>query len=82
MSKISKPDVELRAVGINPETINGEWDNEGDSYLSDLGIKYIGQQERFNNFPLDAFIDLATGSVLLRGLFESVEDMVRRVRKR
>ena len=76
MSKIYNLDAELKAARINKENLCWE------SYLSELGIKYIGQQERLNDFSLDTFNDLVTGSTHLRGQFESVEDMVRRIRRR
>ena len=49
-------------------------------YFAQLGIEYIGQQERLNSFPLDMFNDLATKSTFIRGPFESVYDMVSRIR--
>ena len=72
---------DLRAVGINPNLMTDAWDG-GESYLEYLGIRHIGQQERLNSYPLDAFNDVATGMIFLRKPFESVGDMVRRIRAR
>jgi len=66
MSKISNIDAEQRGVEID--------------YFKYLGIEYIGQQERQNDFSLDMFNDLATGSTFLRRPMENIEDMVRRIR--
>ena len=50
-------------------------------YFAQLGIEYIGQQERLDKFPLDAFNDLKTGSTFLRRPEESIFDMVERIRQ-
>ena len=45
------------------------------------GVKYIGQQERCDNFSLDMFTDLTTGSTFLRIPHETVIDARDRIRK-
>ena len=56
--------------------------NKLDEFYREMGVEYIGRQERWNNFPLDMFNDLVTGSTYLRGPEESIEDMVARIRIR
>jgi hypothetical protein len=55
--------------------------NKTDAFYRELGIEYIGQQERLGKYPLDMFNDLATGSTFLRRPEESIEDMVARIRE-
>jgi hypothetical protein len=45
------------------------------------GVQYIGQQERCDNFSLDMFTDLITGSTFLRIPSESVMEARDRIRK-
>jgi len=52
-----------------------------DAYFADLGIKYVGKQDRPGDFPLDVFNDLETGSTFIRGEMESVLDLSKRIRK-
>ena len=49
-------------------------------FYADLGIEYIGQQVRFDKFPLDMFNDLKSGATFLRRPEESIFDMVDRIR--
>lgn len=84
MSKMSQLDAELREAGIDPEKVDLEaYQNKQklDAYYAEMGLKFIGRQERLNNFPLDVFTDLVTGSTFLRGPEESVFDMVTRIRR-
>jgi hypothetical protein len=49
-------------------------------FYADLGIEYIGLQERLEKFPLEMFNDLKTGSTHVRQPMESIFDMVDRIR--
>jgi len=60
--------------------IDAEQGNTEIDYFAYLGIEYIGQQERSNDFSLDMFNDLATGITFLRRPMENVGDMIRRIR--
>jgi len=51
------------------------------AYFADLGIEFIGKQNRPGDFPLDVFNDLVTKSTVIRGPMESVLDMAKRIRK-
>lgn len=50
-------------------------------YLKEYKIEYIGKQERWNDFPLDMYNDLVTGSTFIRRPEESILDMVARIRR-
>ena len=78
MNKISNLDADMKAMGVNPRGLDFD---KNDPYLEYLGLGYIGRQERLNNFPLDAFNDLVTGSTHLRKPMESIFDMLRRIKK-
>ena len=52
-----------------------------DAYFADLGVKYVGKQDRPGDFPLDMFNDLVTKSTFVRGPMESVLDLAKRIRK-
>ena len=55
--------------------------NKTDAFYRELGIEFIGQQERAGKYPLDMFNDLETGSTFIRRPEESIEDMVKRIRE-
>ncbi len=55
---------------------------KNDAYLADLGIEYLWLQERGpDQFPLDMYFDLVTGTIFLRWPMENVDEAILRVRK-
>ncbi len=52
-----------------------------DHDLAYLGVKFIGYQERFNNYALETFLDLKTGSSFVRLPTEGIEEARDRIRK-
>jgi hypothetical protein len=48
--------------------------------LDFLGVEYIGQQERLNDYSLDMFTDLKTGSSFIRLPTESIAAARDRIR--
>jgi len=52
-----------------------------DCDLSEMGVEYIGQQERIGKFSLDMFNDLETKSTFLRTEWETILEARDRIRK-